>query len=677
MMRVMFQLVRARVSGLRFLAFVFALLAVVGRGLAQSERTDPRWSFSLGKNATILSSPAIGRDRTIYVGGEYLTTPGSGILVAVYPNGNERWHVDFSEEIESSPALSPDGNTVYIGCADGRMYGFDAASGAPAEWRAFDAGRSSAVYCPPAVAADGTIYVGSTYLATPEDSLFFAIRPDGSRKWFLPAGGSVESSPAIAPDGTVYFGAGNDVYAISPDGVRKWTFPTNGPVYGSPALGPDGTIYVGSDANEFFALNPDKTVKWRVSGSTGSGAALGADGTVYFGTTDGRLFAYTPDGQLKAGFPVTVGGGIFSVPAIRADGTVIFGANDNYVHAINPDGSEKWKANVGDDVMTSPVIDNDGNIYVGTAGGSLIAFYGNGSPLSRYSSWPMLNREPTHQSRSSDPVTGGRLVNLATRGQAGGGVNLIAGFVLQGTGAKNLLVRAVGPTLSHYGVTIPLPNPKLTLRLASSIANVNDDWWVGNDPVAMANTASSVGAFPLDDGSRDAAVLASAAANVTYTTMVESVDGSRGVALVETYDADQGSTTARLVNLSTRGFVGTDQNVLIPGLVIGGPGRMRVLIRGVGPGLTGFGVTGVLAQPSISLYDHLGVPMGQNTGWTSGGLKGDLAAAGSLAGAFPLADGSADSAMILTLDPGAYTFQVSGVDGGTGEALVEVYALPH
>jgi outer membrane protein assembly factor BamB len=674
-MRVFLQLVRAALRPGPRLCRLGVWLAACGVVQAQTEDTASRWAFSVGKNAAIYSSPAIDADGTVYVGAEFLTTPGSGLVLAVFANGKEKWHINLLEEVEGSPALSGDGTTVYIGCADGRLYALDTANG-NTRWT-FDTGRSSAIYCAPAVAADGTIYVGSTYLTTLEDSVFYAVNPDGTRKWFVSAGGSVESSPAIAPDGTVYFGAGNGVYAINADGTHEWTFPTNGPVFGSPALAADGTIYVGSDANEFFALTPQGKVKWQVPVTTGSGASLGADGTVYIGTTDGRLYAFTPDGQLQPGFPVSIGSGIFSVPAIRADGTILFGANDNAVHAMNPDGTVKWTTKVGDDVATSPAIADDGTIYIASAGGTLYAFPGSGSPLSRYSSWPMLNREPMHSSRAAVPVRGGHLVNLATRGQAGAGVDLIAGFVLQGTTSKALLVRGVGPTLAPYGVSVPMPNPKLTIRLGPSVAYTNDDWQVGNDPAVIANTGSKVGAFPLPDGSKDAAVIATAQPGVTYTTAIESVDGQPGVALVETYDADQSSTTARLINLSTRGHVGTGENVLVPGLVIGPGGPMHLLIRAVGPGLTTFHVADVVAQPSIAVYDRTGTLIGQNTGWTSHGLKGDLSGAATLAGAFPLQEGSADSAMILRLDPGAYTFQVSGVGGGTGEALVEVYALPH
>lgn len=653
----------------------------VSSAVGQSDSSTPRWAFSAGKSAVILSSPAIGPDHTVYVGVEYTTTPMTGLIVAVQPNGVERWHVATPEEIEGSPAISADGTTVYIGCADGRLYALNAADGS-SKW-VFDTGRVSAIYCTPAIGPDGTIYIGSTYLGSSGDSVFYAVSPSGQKRWVVSAAGSVESSPAVAPDGTIYFGAGTTVYAIDRTGEEKWTYTTLGPIYAAPALGGDGTVYIGSDGNDFVALSPYGKVKWQYSASVGAGAAIGADGTVYVGATDGKVYALDSSGKLKAGWPFSTGGAVLSVPAIRADGTVLFGSRDRSFYALNPDGSLKWSTAVGDAIETSAAVDSDGTIYIGSAGGVLYSFSGSGAPLSGFSSWPMLNHDAAHRSVASAPITGARLKNLGTRGQAGPGLDLIAGFVVRGSATKRLLVRAVGPTLSQLGVASPMSNPALTVHVSPQLyPNFNDDWGTNTNATVVADTASAVGAFPLPVGSKDAALVADAAAGtappINYTMTVDSTDGSAGVVLMEVYDADDPNTaTSSLVNLSSRGHVGTGENVLIPGFVIGGPGKLHVLARAVGPGLTQLGVNGVLAQPTVTVFNNDRQPIASNTGWTSGGLNGDLAGAAALVGAFALPDGSADSAMILALDPGAYTFQVSGVNGGTGEALVEVYVLPY
>jgi hypothetical protein len=189
-------------------------------------------------------------------------------------------------------------------------------------------------------------------------------------------------------------------------------------------------------------------------------------------------------------------------------------------------------------------------------------------------------------------------------------------------------------------------------------------------------TAATVGAFALPAGSKDAVVLGSLAGGL-YTASVDSPPGDTGVALVEAYDAEPNATGARLVNLSTRAQVGTGDNILIPGLVVGGSDPLRVLVRVVGPGLTAFGVDGALARPTMSVFfGAKGNLMLTNTGWSVGVLKGDIAGAAVVVGAFPLADGSTDCAALMTLSSGAYTIQVSGVGSTTGEALVEVYVLP-
>lgn len=651
------------------------------RVAGQSDSSTPRWAFSTGKSTAILSSPAIGLDHTIYFGVEKQTTPMTGLVMAVRPDGSERWHTNTPEEIEGAPAISADGTTLYIGCADGRLYALSTADGSQ-KWT-FDTGRVSAIYCDPAVGPDGTIYVGSTYLQTLQDSVLYAVAPDGTKRWVVSAAGSIEGAPAIATDGTLYFGAGQTVYAVAPDGTYKWTYTTAGLIYAAPAIGADGTVYIGSDGNDFVALTPDGKLKWQFPARIGAGAAIGADGSIYVGTTDGKLYALTAGGQVNPGWPITVGAGIFSIPAVRADGTIIFGSDDRAVHAVNSDGTSKWVAGVGDAVETSPAIDTDGTIYVGSSGGVMYSFVGSGSPFSQYSSWPMFSRDLLHEGLATNPVRGGRLVNLGTRGQAGPGLNLIAGFVLQGAGSKPLLLRAVGPTLSLLNVAQPLADPTLSVHVNLPFApNYNADWETNANVSDIISTAAAVGAFSLPSGSKDAAILATATgvdAPTNYTMTIDSADGGIGVVLMEVYDTNAIEANPRLLNLSSRGHVGTGENVLIPGIVIGGGGKLRVLVRAVGPGLVQLGVSAssILNQPKLSVYDRHSNLLASNAGWTAGGLKGDLAGAASLVGAFPLPPSSSDSAMILSLDPGQYTFLASGADGGTGEALVEVYALPY
>jgi hypothetical protein len=197
---------------------------------------------------------------------------------------------------------------------------------------------------------------------------------------------------------------------------------------------------------------------------------------------------------------------------------------------------------------------------------------------------------------------------------------------------------------------------------------------------------SQVGAFPLTAGSADAAMLVSLAPG-TYSVVVSDTAGGSGVALAEIYDTgtDASATAPRLVNLSARATANSGETVLIGGFVVNGSAPKRMLIRGVGPALAGYGVAAFMANPMLSLYDVNGVLVAQNDNWgtpvtvTPGqpaATPAELTLATSQAGGFAFGSGSTDAAVIVTLAPGSYSAQVKSVTGTTGTALVEIYELP-
>jgi hypothetical protein len=248
--------------------------------------------------------------------------------------------------------------------------------------------------------------------------------------------------------------------------------------------------------------------------------------------------------------------------------------------------------------------------------------------------------------------------------------------VLQGTASKSLVIRAVGPTLGAFGVGGTLADPVLdVIPLGSSIAAASNDNWGGTS--ALSTAFSRVGAFALaEPTSNDASVAMSlgAVGASGYTVRITSKNAAvAGIALAEVYDEDPAGSAVRLINVSTSGFVGTGDQALVPGFVIGGAAPKQVLIRAVGPGLEQFGVTGVLANPQLSL-----VPLGRDFTVTANDNWGGTIAlqnAFNQAGAFALPTGSADAAVVLRLPPGGYTVIVSGVGATTGTALVEIYDL--
>jgi hypothetical protein len=230
-------------------------------------------------------------------------------------------------------------------------------------------------------------------------------------------------------------------------------------------------------------------------------------------------------------------------------------------------------------------------------------------------------------------------------------------------------MRGVGPTLGQFGVSDALQEPVLSLYEGSTLEASNSSW---GGTTALSTAFSEVGAFPLPTTSADAAILTSLAAG-PYTVQLSGTGGTGGVGLAEIYDADSGAPTSSLINISARASVGTGGNILIAGFIISGNTPVTVLIRAVGPSLTQFGITSPLATPQLALYDSTNSVLESNTGW---GGNANLATVFAQVGAFKLLAGSADAAMLVTLPPGAYTAEMSGLGGATGLGLAEIYAVP-
>jgi len=273
----------------------------------------------------------------------------------------------------------------------------------------------------------------------------------------------------------------------------------------------------------------------------------------------------------------------------------------------------------------------------------------------------------------------GRLINLSVRANAGIGSQIFSvGFVIDGlgtSGTKPLLIRATGPALVPFGVTGVLADPMLTVFQGDTSIASNAGWG-GNPQITAANSA--VGAFALTDpSSKDSALYLSNLTSGAYSAQITGTSGDTGTALAEIYDATpSGSYTPaapRLTNASARIQVGVGGNVGIAGFVIGGSTSKTVLIRGSGPALVPFGVSGILPDPQLRLYSGNNLIEG-NVGWSG---DPQIAATASSLGAFSWGSSpTADSALLATLPPGAYSAVVSGASGDTGVALIEVYDVP-
>jgi hypothetical protein len=268
-----------------------------------------------------------------------------------------------------------------------------------------------------------------------------------------------------------------------------------------------------------------------------------------------------------------------------------------------------------------------------------------------------------------------RLVNISSRAQVGTGGNiLIPGFVISGDGAETLLIRGIGPSLAQFGVPGALAQPSLSvLDSKGNVIASNVGWSTNPDPTQVVSASATVGAFSLPPASNDCALIISLPEGA-YSVQVGGMNSTTGIALAEIYEVSSSGT--RLINISTRAQVGTGANVAISGFVISGNRTETLLIRAIGPGLAQFGVPGVLAQTSLSVFDDKGNVIESNTGWGANSNTAQVASVSASAGAFSLSSGSADSALVVSLSPGAYTMQASGVNNSTGVALAEIYETP-
>ncbi len=272
----------------------------------------------------------------------------------------------------------------------------------------------------------------------------------------------------------------------------------------------------------------------------------------------------------------------------------------------------------------------------------------------------------------------GVLKSLSTRGQAGTGDNmLIAGFIISGTTAKKVLIRAVGPTLAAapYNVSGALVDPQFSvIPLGGSVAIAGNDNWGGT--AALQTAFAQVYAFGLPLASKDAAAIVTLPPG-GYTVQVSSVTGATGVALVELYDMDTLNpfTAQKLTGVSTRGLVGAGDNVLIAGVLVSGNMPKKVLVRAIGPTLAGFGVSNALADPILTIKSG-NTTVRENDNWETGNDPALIAEASLKLGINALASGSKDAVILMTLPPGLYSAVVSSANGATGVALVEVYEVP-
>ena len=277
---------------------------------------------------------------------------------------------------------------------------------------------------------------------------------------------------------------------------------------------------------------------------------------------------------------------------------------------------------------------------------------------------------------SNGVVARSRLVNLSTRAYVGTGDDLlISGFGVSGSGTIQLMARGVGPKLIENNVVNPLPDPSMRVHsysIGSEIAQ-NNDWSEALSESELIDFEESTGAFDLSSSSKESVIVREYSAGL-YASLLSDKEGDVGVALLEIYEIGTSENSdVRLTNLSSRGFVGDGNSVMIGGFVIVGEVEMKLLIRGLGPDLANRNVSGSLANPHLDLYVGNTV-LQSNDDWDEGGA-GEMLGAFSLVNTSPLPEGSKDSALIVTLGSGVYTVIMRGESGATGVGLLEIFVL--
>jgi hypothetical protein len=239
----------------------------------------------------------------------------------------------------------------------------------------------------------------------------------------------------------------------------------------------------------------------------------------------------------------------------------------------------------------------------------------------------------------------------------------IGGFIITGSAPKQVTVRGLGPSLAGFGVPNPLADPVLELHGSPGFTTIINDNWrdsqdgcLGTPELRPTNDLESAICVTLDPGA--------------YTAILRGKNNGTGIGLVEVYDINQ-AASSKLANLSTRAFVSTGTDIVIAGFILGGHGgNDNVIVRGIGPSLTQFGVPNALANPTLELRDSNGSLIRADNDWQDDPAQAAIIAAAGLA-----PTNSLESGIAAALAPGPYTALLAGLDSGTGLGLVEVYDL--
>jgi sugar lactone lactonase YvrE len=480
---------------------------------------------------------------------------------------------------------------------------------------------------------------GNLFASNPAHSAISKIPPDGST--------ITDFATGINPGDLAFDAAGNlfafdatsgSIFKYTPSGARSG--------FAGPGL-PSGPLH--DVVALAFASDGTLFATRRGSGLAGTGS----------------IVKFTSSGTMSTFYPAQPGG-LFLPMGLAFDG---FGnlyeadSGSGSIFKFAPNGT-KTTFKTGLNAPRSLAFDRNGILFVGEFGGNDIVKITPAGSLSPFASATAVG------GLAFEPPTA-QLTNISTRASVKTGTGVtIGGFIVTGTASKQVVIRGLGPTLGQPPFNLPnvLADPTLDLHDSNGSIATNDNW---KDTQQAAIQAT--GLAPPNDS--ESAILITLQPG-DYTAILAGKNGTTGVGLVEVYDINAG-VFAELTNVSTRGFVGSGQSVMIGGFISGatsfsmgggGNGSTQVVVRGLGPTLTQFGVSGALADPVVTLVDGNGNAVKTNDNW-----KNTQQTAIQATGLAPPND--LESAMVVTVAAGNYTAILSGKNGGTGIGLIEVYNI--
>jgi uncharacterized repeat protein (TIGR03803 family) len=541
-------------------------------------------------------------------------------------------------------------------------------------------------------ASDGNFYGVVAFGPSVQESAIFKMTPDGNVTILYQFtggtdGGQVEGGLKLGQDGNLYgvcYGGGMNGHGTffrltlggvlttlhyfqgkdAQDGDRPGAPPNqanDGTWYGTTYYGGSssdtGTIYRVSPSGDYEMLH---AFSGGTDGFSPESIIQGTDGNFYGclsnGGANGNVFKMTPAGIVTTVRHFTDG----SFPngnLLQADDGFIYGTTRK------------------ENFQGPPPRIGEGTVFrfsSGTGSDFTILHTFAGDPLGALIQASDRNLYFTIQEGTIFKVTLAvpKLVNISTRLRVRTGNDvLIGGFIVTGMQPKKVIVRAIGPSLSSSGVGGPLSDPMLELHDGSgAIIATNDDWGTTQiGGVISANQVADIqnsGLAPQDHV--ESSIIATLPPGA-YTAIVHGKDDATGVGLVEVYDLDQ-NASSKLANISTRGFVETDSNVMIGGLIIRGTDSGTLLVKALGPSLGDFGVVNALPDPTLELHDGNGVLIASNDDWREA-QQVEIQSTGLAPKNDP------ESAILTTKAPGNYTAIVRGKNNTPGTALVEVYQI--